>query len=451
MSALAHLDDERVRALAKHCLDGRLVRSGDVAAAAGVSDATYSRWANGVVSKSPKCVAAARVIIGEYFAGGTPLPSGFEPRRRRISWLAAVAVRWLVRWLVREAAAVWRLVAGGAPRRSPAAELAPVPVAPSPNDVPALPQCDISMCTWNLRNFGGAGTRADRLERVVVLLGQHDLVVAQEVLGTEWAAVVAPKLCASYKFVSGARTGAGSRTEACGVLYNADKLRLVATYDTATRRRDDAPLHNLLCAAVEKMRYKPFVATFDAGLASVEQAGDAATAVLPQCRLVTVVGVHVRYGESAAESADDGDTGGSAAAAPQTRSATAHDRRRAEIAQVARLCGELRARPRTFGAEVYVCGDFNMEPDDHAFWPLRALNMRECVPGCNKTTVAAARSSYDNVWVPASSTCVRVGTARVGKLDDIVDVNDAASRRGFRRDVSDHLPVCISVRFAATQ
>lgn len=538
-SLLQHLDDEQVRLLARHCREKRVVPNKDVAFASHVAESTYSRWVSSDTHKSPSCVLGARVVLGAHYARSPPLPEQFAapPARGACGCLgdalAAIGARfgalctgafWLL-WYYCVSPCLGRVFAhfywfveyATADRRTCRAAAAAAALENAAADAEiALPECELSVCSWNLRNFGGAKMDESRFRRVLVLIEQHDLIVVQELRGDSkliaaTAAAGGGGRVVRHRFVGGRRTGDNGRLESSGVLYDAAKLELVRVYDTVApndeplpgqpppptqwpaiangRDDDDAgddagssggaaagaddddddtgdeiddgdvsagsgagagDMVAALRAAVQPMRYKPFVATFAVRAADPEHGAESR-----RRRRITVVGVHVRYGETAAELAA---AAAAAATGVETRRQAATtaterqiERRRDEIAQVAALCGVLRAHPAVFGAELYVCGDFNVEPDDHAFWPLRALNLRECLSAAAKTTVGERPRSYDNVWLPASSVCARIGTARVGNFSDLLDMNSADSRNNFKRQVSDHLPVCFATQFGAHQ
>ena len=382
-SLLRHLDDEQVRLLARHCREQRVVPSKDVASASHVAESTYSRWVSSNTHKSPSCVLGVRVVLGAHYARSPPLPEQFAapPARGACSCLgdalAAIGARfgalctgafWLLwhycvspclgrvfahfYWFVEYATADRRA------RRAAAAAGAALQHAAADAAI-ALPECELSVCSWNLRNFGGAKMDESRFRRVLVLIEQHDLIVVQELRGDSklTTATAGSGRVVRHRFVGGRRTGDNGRLESSGVLYDAAKLELVRVYDTVAPNdepqptqlpaiangRDDigddagddaadggGPAAGIdddgtgddvgdggggattaaagggggaaddivvaLRAAVQPMRYKPFVATFAVRAADPEQGAESR-----RRRRITVVGVHVRYGETAAE------------------------------------------------------------------------------------------------------------------------------------------------------
>ena len=118
--------------------------------------------------------------------------------------------------------------------------------------------------------------------------------------------------------------------------------------------------------------------------------------------------------------------------------------RRQEVAQVIAVVAACAKEPEVYG-EVFLCGDFNLEPTDWSFWPLRS---ELCYYMSNEkvaTTVGQKNNVYDTFWFPIASRVIRPDLSTVITFQGIYDNRDVESRKTQKKDRSDHLPVAISL------
>jgi len=258
-----------------------------------------------------------------------------------------------------------------------------VETVPTP-DCETAPR-DLDVATWNVKNLGAA-TNAARRERLCLLLKMYDIVVLQEIRSIDVRRAFGAWLPdAEYGVAQTAPSGTAARSESTVFVWRRAAVELVKTR---------------LCAT-SACRYSPALATFRMC------ARHSAT--------IDVFSVHVCASLS---------TGG-------------------QYTEIAAICAVVKARASADTR--LIVGDFNREPESRAFraWPrelgAHSLLRREA------TTISRAEHCYDHIWATSASSLVQWSSGRVISLDDLVDRGRRTSRRRFVHDVSDHLPVVVTL------
>jgi len=243
----------------------------------------------------------------------------------------------------------------------------------------------LDIATWNVKNLGAA-TPIERKQRIGALLGSFSLVVAQEIRRTDLRAIIDERL---FDVAQLEPSGSASRRESLAFVYRRDALELVSS------RLLESPRHDF------DFRYAPAEAVF-----RVRATG----------RRLVVVNVHV------SASLDD---------------------KSLELDALAALL-----RAYAADTQLLVAGDFNVEPSHAAFRAWRRDGLRPALE-CGATTVALEPHCYDALWLRNADESAEWAAARTVSYDDMLDRRSRASRRRFIKDVSDHLPVTMTLDYGA--
>jgi len=254
--------------------------------------------------------------------------------------------------------------------------------------------CEISLCTWNLKNIG-ENTDERRKARLANILIQKDIVAVQEVRSENLKNLFDnPVLRQEYEFVESnvalQKTRKQTRVESLAFVFRKDKVKLLGKQTLSKH---------------EKIRYSPFLCKFEVNN-----------------RAFFVLNVHIsHYG------------------------ASEKSRRRAEINEILLIVKRLLDQQQR-KEEIYICGDFNLEPSDPIFVPwMTLLNYRECNTS-KQTTIGVEKHIYDNIWIPNGSQFVNHSSVQVGE-NIAVDALSAQKKSEIRKEQSDHLPVSINAFF----
>jgi len=283
-------------------------------------------------------------------------------------------------------------------------------IAPArrPRDAPPVPAptaVRLAVATWNVKNLGAA-TPQSRRTRIASMLVCYDLVALQEIRALDVRAIFASE---AFGCVQCAPSGTSARRESTCFVYRRSRLRLLEAV--------------LVHEGIEAV-YAPARATFEilgadggGGGSSSSSAGDAG-------QRLTVLSVHVSASL------------GPLAHASELRAVGRHAQRL------------LAARP---AEELLVLGDFNAEPSERAFrsWS-HTYGLRNGQPALASTSVGRTPHMYDHIWARAASRHVHWESARVVDYSDMLDMRSGASRTAFRHEVSDHLPVTLTLAFECT-
>lgn len=414
MSNVGHLSDEQLRELVEWCTSAErrrlYFRVRDIVASRPCNQGNLSRWKNDakVVSSanrynSPASIRASRAYCETFFASNE-LPAQFANVQHEQERVAPEEPVTPVSPRAKETVDEEENVPKSQEVKAAVAKVADEEAKPNDEEESDDEHYgdQVSLCTWNLKNLGAA-TPAHKRGRIVLFLQQHDVVAVQEVLDGDLHASIlrdeyAP-LIEHMQLVTSERTGTTRRRESLAFFYNKRKLRLVSH------------AHNTDVG--DAMPYKPYIAIFEP-TAQQEQRARASR--------FTVVNVHIKYGDAKDLSA-----------------------RRRQVDALHHLVQRMTANKGAFG-EVYVCGDFNLEPQDLAFrkWR-RTLQMRELNVRTPTTVSARNAHCYDNVWSPNSSARMQFDSLEVASFNDMLSIRNGQSRLAFRRDVSDHLPVIVRI------
>ena len=199
---------------------------------------------------------------------------------------------------------------------------------------------EVSIATWNIRNFG---TRADKHRRfglIAKYISRHDVVAIQEVMALPVLRRILGMLPARYRYVESKRRAS---REDYVYFYDSEAVTLIDSGQFDDSRRD---------AFIRE----PFVATFKSRYGFD----------------FTLLNVHVYYGKGKSD-------------------------RRPEVRELAKAAAEALRRN---GKEenLILLGDFNMPPDDSSWKPMRDMGFVPLLQRPAKTTVGGI-SLLDNIWM----------------------------------------------------
>ncbi len=257
----------------------------------------------------------------------------------------------------------------------------------------------IHICSWNLKNFGST-TPKEKKESVAILLKNKDIIAVQEIRSSNLIKDIHNPYI-HWRFIQNTLSGKDNRQESMGFFYNADKVDLLHY-----RSFDQDP-------ESKQLRYKPMSATFTL-------TNNTNTSIF------TILNIHVGYTSDLVKK--------------QTKEE--QDRfRTTELSYIISIYKWLKARKRVFGSDIFICGDFNLEPDHKAFDLFKSCNLAHCISTKEKTTVGVSRNSYDNFWVPSNSIITKRNLSNVANMELLLNMEDKESRNNFKRQISDHLPV----------
>lgn len=253
----------------------------------------------------------------------------------------------------------------------------------------------VGVCSWNVKRWSSATSDA-RQSKIMGVVEQYDIAVLQEVqsdLKARRAAGLWSARMVDYSIEQSPelfRQGSKHK-ERIAVFYKHDMFAVV-----------QSKVFNA------DMTRRPFAVTFKHKESGV---------------LFTLVSVHIVYGTSKSE-----------------------DLRRAEIAVLIEAFAQEAGKHKEYG-EMFLCGDFNMDPTDYCFYPLHnAIGYWMSNPTKN-TTIGASANVYDTFWFPISSQLYNPKLAAVYSFKGVYHQHDKKSRNSQRRDNSDHLPVSIGLDF----
>ncbi len=92
---------------------------------------------------------------------------------------------------------------------------------------------------------------------------------------------------------------------------------------------------------------------------------------------------------------------------------------------------------------VWICGDFNFDPDDQGWDEFKAEDSMEFAISAPAKTTIADRSLYDNCWWPEAMTEIIADTAFVYEFDETM--YPVGSRKEANRLTGDHRPIGVIV------
>lgn len=253
----------------------------------------------------------------------------------------------------------------------------------------------VGVCSWNVKRWTSTTSDA-RQSKIMGVVEQYDIAVLQEVqsdLKARRAAGLWSARMAEYSIEQSPelfRKGSKHK-ERIAVFYKHDMFEAVQTKVFAA-----------------DMTRRPFAVTFKHKQSNV---------------LFTLVSVHIVYGTSKSE-----------------------DLRRAEIAVLIAAFAKESIKREEYG-EMFLCGDFNMDPTDYCFHPLRDPVGYWMSNPTKNTTIGASANVYDTFWFPINSALYNPKLAAVYSFKGVYHQHDKKSRNSQRRDNSDHLPVSIGLDF----
>lgn len=380
----AHLSNNSLRDLVKHGIDNKLFKHKDIYDQANTSASAFSKWYK-KKNNSVKQAEAARDFLDVYFTEHA-LPQAFAP-----------AAPDKVNEEQEE-----ELVEEEAEEEEEEEKEEEAPIAPKKTPTvfavatPAYADYDrVGVCSWNVKRWSST-TSDQRQSKIMGVVEQYDVAVLQEVqsdLKARRAAGLWSARMTDYDIEQSPELfRKGSR----------HKERIAVFYKHAMFEVVQSKVFSA------DMTRRPFAVTLKHKESGVR---------------FTLVSVHIVYGTSQSE-----------------------ELRRAEIAVLIEAFAKEVAKRDEYG-EMFLCGDFNMDPSDHCFYPLRnPLAYWMSNPNKN-TTIGASANVYDTFWFPTNSMLYNPKLAAVYSFKGVYHQHDKKSRSSQRRDNSDHLPVSIGLDF----
>jgi endonuclease/exonuclease/phosphatase family metal-dependent hydrolase len=247
--------------------------------------------------------------------------------------------------------------------------------------------------SWNIRNFSSKSRDDTELSSVALVAGRYDLLALQEILDVDAVSRLAAAMSQFYgtQFDSVVSSSVGhNKKERYAFVWRRDAFSLADSW--------------LYPDNGDVFEREPFCADFESASGPPNS--------------VALCTIHVVFGDSLAP-------------------------RRVEIARLADVYADAVDRLGS-GANVFICGDFNMPPQDDSWQALRDAGLSETLRNPERTTIGDV-SLYDNIWVPdAAAALVDADGERayVYDFDNFVFDN-----RGIaNRVASDHRPISVRLK-----
>jgi len=300
-------------------------------------------------------------------------------------------------------------------RRRPPPDLSEQPEqAPAPGvDVSTEPDPTfadyerINLCSWNVLKYSYRNTSEEKKRTIYNVITNYDVIALQEVTGDIASARRDGLLSIRLKDYSIAQSPELFRPSntAPGKEF---KERLLFFYKT-----DLFDEINKTVLQADMMR-QPFLVTLRHK---------------PTGYLFSVITVHLIFGVKTKTKTQKGVT--------QAESMVL---RRAEAAQVVAWTLKCAGEKDTYG-EVFLCGDFNLSPNDYCFFPLRRAGYFMS----NPDTETTESSIYDTFWFPVASTNVEPDLSQVVPFASQASRNNKRALKMQKKGKSDHNPVSIAL------
>lgn len=430
-----HLDDDDIRNLVKYCVKNSILKPSCIIKESGCNPGNFYSWVNHNKS-SPASVTASREVFESFFKTQDCLPVDFrhnhvdhvqkfsekssessEKQESTESSETSECTRWSVKPIL-------DILEGLDSSYDSSETLSDSNESQEEEISLEKKECSnnnnstcgvlVRIGSWNLKNIGQSTPKEKKL-RISALVTQQHIVAVQEVrcheLLQQLKTTGSEKFLQGWNFIQNDLSGKCHRRECMGFFYNTNVLDLLHNTDFSNNK------------IANDLRYKPFAATF-----SIVGNPD---------KKFTLVNIHIKYSADVKEKS----------LRNNTKSRVDEEERVAEIMQILQILHWMQIHTQSFSNEIYICGDFNLEPNHTVYKKFREKNMRESINARHKTTVSEIPKSYDNIWVPNNSKYIQFHLARVGILNDLVVAHDKKSRKEFRQNISDHLPVFTEAHF----